>query len=84
MRDHLTIRKPSVPDMAGIFPTNGAVAVRWFSAPGESYAVGRSANLLSNGWNVVSNQIPATPPQNTLLLDAPAGSAFFRVEVEQP
>jgi hypothetical protein len=66
----------------GIAPSNGIIALSWYSASNRNYAVWRSGNLLSNDWSMVSNDIPATLPVNQLALgNETNAAAFYRVEV---
>jgi subtilisin family serine protease len=64
--------------------TNGFV-VGWPSVAGKSYRLLRATNLVSGFNTVVQSNIAATPPTNTVTDPSvvPAGSRFYRVQLEQ-
>jgi hypothetical protein len=63
----------------GIFPV-----FRWSSVSGHIYRVGLSTNLLVGFDAVVADDVPATPPENTVTdrTDAAASFKVYRVEVK--
>ena len=65
---------------------NGNTAVTWLSAPGKSYLLQSSPNLLTGSWSDLNGGLPipaSAPGQTTSFLDdtiAPANrTLFYRV-----
>ena len=56
--------------------------VGWPSATGRTYRVGRSPNLEPGSWERERSGIPATPPENSLLVTSGEKVQFYRVVIE--
>jgi hypothetical protein len=68
--------------------TGGTFMLRWPSQAGRFYNVQRSADVSFATFDVIGQEMSATPPQNTFV-DTSAGSApngrfFYRIEVYVP
>lgn len=63
--------------------TNDWFVLRWSSASNRWYAIDKSTNLLA-AFNPLTNNIPATPPQNvhTTAVEG-VGPFFYRIKVEE-
>lgn len=58
--------------------------IKWYSVTNKYYALKKCTNLVTDSWNVVTNNILATEPVNTVTVTVSgANEAFYRVEVQQ-
>ena len=57
-----------------------AATIRWHSAPGKIYTVYKSTEL-SAGFQILQDNIAATPPLNTLIDSVGSERAFYIIEV---
>lgn len=68
--------------------TNGTMLLRWPSQAGRFYNVQRSTDMTFATYEVISQEITATPPLNTHVDNSagasPDGRYFYRIEVYQP
>lgn len=61
--------------------SNG-MTIRWGSVAGKQYTVSVSTNLMQ-GFTVLQQHIPATPPENSIVDSATSGrQRFYRIQVE--
>lgn len=56
--------------------------VSWWSVSNKLYTVGRSTNLLTDGFSPLTNHVPATPPLNVHTDPAAWPCAGYRISVE--
>jgi len=56
------------------------VTIRWSSVAGKSYTVWKSGNL-AQGFQMLQNNVAATPPENTLTDSNPGALAFYIISV---
>ncbi len=56
------------------------LTLRWFSQPGKTYAVHAGANLAS-GFTLIQDNIPGTPPVNSLTLTNTGAAGFYIITV---
>jgi hypothetical protein len=68
----------STNDLATLLP--GQFALYFQSVPQVSYNLLACTNLAGNSWNIATN-VTATTTQKRVVLDRPAGQAFYRVAV---
>ena len=62
---------------------SGDAVVCWYSVSNKTYSFSSSTNLAAGNWNVISSNIPATPPLNYVTVNVSAVQGkFFRVGVE--
>jgi hypothetical protein len=59
------------------------ITLRWHSAPGKTYTLWKSANLAAGpaGFAVVQDNIPATPPLNSLPIPTSGGAGLYIISV---
>jgi len=71
--------------ISGITPVGGSNTVQWLSSAAVQapYALLYCTNLANGVWTLYTNNIPATPPTNSLTLPKPGSSSsvFYRVTV---
>jgi hypothetical protein len=65
-------------------PSNGQCTIAWPSAPGRLYSVSRLTNLLFGETTVITSDVPATPPANTVTDAPPALPVYYRIGVTYP
>ncbi len=66
----------------GITPSADQVVFQWISASNRTYSLSGTANLTSNGWEIIDSAITSTVPSNIHTTEAPPGFRFFKVIVE--
>ncbi len=64
-------------------PGAGQMDVSWQSVAGKDYRILSSTNLLSNGWILEVEGIPAVGTETAATLDAQAGHQFIRIELDE-
>ncbi|MCE9615399.1 MAG: DUF2271 domain-containing protein [Lentisphaerae bacterium] len=68
--------------LAVVQPDDGPVTLRWFSAPGRTYAV-KHASALQDGFTPLATAIAATPPVNTFTVNPGTNAAAFFLVVTE-
>ena len=71
----------AAPEVTGLTAGSGHMVLRWSSAEGNTYRIERSDSA-GGEFEVIASGIPATAPENVLVLVDGADSGFYRIVSE--